>query len=176
MDFDGIHDHLRAIAAPGLIGADLPRAPIPGEKPGKDKDPGRSGDPYVIVDPQKMVEFLLVCRDEDRLRFEVLADLSATDPKADDPNLWVNLNLLSVERCQRLAVKAILPKSDPRMPSATAIYRAAQWHERECAEMFGITFTGHPDPRNILLPDDWVGYPLRKDYEFPKEYHGISCE
>ena len=55
-------------------------------------------------------------------------------------------------------------------------YRASQWHERECAEMFGITFVGHPDPRNILLPDDWVGYPLRKDYEFPKEYHGISCE
>jgi NADH-quinone oxidoreductase subunit C len=56
------------------------------------------------------------------------------------------------------------------------VYRASQWHERECAEMFGIVFEGHPDPRNILLPDDWVGSPLRKDYEFPKEYHGISCE
>jgi len=61
-------------------------------------------------------------------------------------------------------------------PSTTAVYRASQWHERECAEMFGITFEGHPDPRNILLPDDWVGHPMRKDYEFPKEYHGVSCE
>ena len=62
------------------------------------------------------------------------------------------------------------------MPSTVPVYRASQFHERECAEMFGITFTGHPDPRNMLLPDDWVGYPMRKDYEFPKEYHGISCE
>jgi NADH-quinone oxidoreductase subunit C len=176
MDFDGIHDHLRAIRAPGLLGADLPRAPIPSEKHGKDKDPGRGGDPFVLVDPQKIVEFLHVCRDENRLRFELLVDLTATDPKADDLNLWVNMNLLSVERRQRLAIKAILPKSDLRMPSSTPIYRAAQWHERECAEMFGIVFVGHPDPRNILLPDDWVGHPLRKDYVFPKEYHGISCE
>lgn len=176
MDFDGIHDHLRAIRAPGLLGADLPRPSIPSEKHGKDKDPGRAGDAFVLVDPLRIVEFLRVCRDEDRLRFELLVDLSATDPKADDLNLWINLNLLSVERRQRLAIKALLPKANLAMPSSTPIYRAAQWHERECAEMFGITFTGHPDPRHILLPDDWVGYPLRKDYVFPKEYHGISCE
>jgi NADH-quinone oxidoreductase subunit C len=176
MDFDGIHDRLRVIQAPGLLGADLPRAPIPGAKHGESKDAGRGGDPFVLVDAQKIVPFLHVCRDEDRLRFDVLVDLSATDPKAEDPNLWININLLSVERRQRLAVKALLPKADLKMPSASAIYRAAQWHERECAEMFGITFVGHPDPRHVLLPDDWVGYPLRKDYVFPKEYHGISCE
>ena len=176
MDFQGIHDHLRAIRAPGLLGADEPRPPVPGEKHGHFKDPGRGGDSFVLIDPEKIVEFLRVCRDENRLRFELLIDLSATDPKADDPNLWINLNLLSVERRQRLAIKAILPKSAPKLPSSTPVYRAAQWHERECAEMFGITFTGHPDPRNILLPDDWVGHPMRKDYEFPKEYHGISCE
>src|SRR5262245_25217545 len=126
MDFDGIHDHLRAIRAPGLLGADLPRPPIPGEKHGKDKDPGRGGDPFVLVDPQRIVQFLHVRRDEHRLRSELLVALTATDPKAHDPNLWVNLNLRSIERRQRLAVKAVLPKSDPRLPSATAIYRAAQ--------------------------------------------------
>ena len=176
MDFQGLHDHLRAIRAPGLLGADEPRPPIPAEKHGHFKDPGRSGDPFVVVDPQEIVEFLRVCRDEVRLRFDVLVDLTATDPKAEDPNLWVNLQLLSVERRQRLAIKALLSKGSPRMPSSTPVYRAAQWHERECAEMFGIVFVGHPDPRNILLPDDWAGYPLRKDYVFPKEYHGISCE
>jgi len=176
MNFDGIHDRLRVIQAPGLLGADLPRAAIPGAKHGESKDAGRGGDAFVLVDPQKIVPFLHVCRDEDRLRFDVLVDLSATDPKAEDPNLWININLLSVERRQRLAIKALLPKTDLKMPSSTAIYRAAQWHERECAEMFGITFVGHPDPRHVLLPDDWVGYPLRKDYVFPKEYHGISCE
>jgi NADH-quinone oxidoreductase subunit C len=176
MDFQGIHDHLRAVRAPGLQRADVPRAPVPGEKHGQFKDPGRGGDSFVVVDAQAMVEFLRVCRDDPRLAFELLIDLTATDPKADDANLWVNVNLLSVARKHRLAIKALLPKTDLRMPSATAVYRAAQWHERECAEMFGITFVGHPDPRHILLPDDWIGYPLRKDYEFPKEYHGISCE
>lgn len=176
MDFQGIHDRLRAVRAPGLLGVDEPRAAVPGAKHGETKDAGRGGDPFVLIDPHRIVEFLHVCRDEDRLRFELLVDLTATDPKAEEPNLWINLNLLSVERRQRLAVKALLPKSSLSMPSSTPIYRAAQWHERECAEMYGITFVGHPDPRHILLPDDWIGYPLRKDYVFPKEYHGISCE
>jgi len=176
MNFDGIHDRLRVVKAPGLLGADVPRPAVPGAKHGEAKDPGRGGDPFVLVDPREIVPFLHVCRDEDRLRFDLLIDLSATDPKAEDPNLWINVNLLSVERRHRLAIKAVLPKADLRMPSATPIYRAAQWHERECAEMFGITFVGHPDPRHILLPDDWAGFPLRKDYVFPKEYHGISCE
>jgi NADH-quinone oxidoreductase subunit C len=176
MDFQGIHDHLRAIGAPGLLGVDEPRAMVPGEKPGHPKDPGRAGDPYVLVDPNKIVEFVAICRDDPRLAFEILMDLSAVDPKADDPNLWLVLQLLSIERRHRLSIKALIPKSNARVPSCTAVHRTAQWHERECAEMYGIKFEGHPDPRNILLPDDWVGFPMRKDYEFPKEYHGISCE
>ena len=172
MDFQGIHDRLRAIHAPGLLGADLPR----GANPANKKDKGRAGDPFVQVDPARLAEFLQVCRDDERLRFEVLADISATDPSKDEPDLWINVALLSIKFRHRLAVKALLPKSDARLPSTVPVYRASQWHERECAEMFGITFTGHPDPRHILLPDDWQGFPLRKDYEFPKEYHGISCE
>jgi NADH-quinone oxidoreductase subunit C len=172
MDFQAIHDRLRAVAAPGLVGADLPRKPDPKVK----KDKGRAGDPFVIVEAQRLVEFLEVCRDDDRLKFEQLVDLSATDPAKDDAQLWINVQLLSLKFRHRLAIKCLLPKAAPSMPSTVPVYRASQWHERECAEMFGITFVGHPDPRNILLPDDWVGSPLRKDYEFPKEYHGISCE
>jgi NADH-quinone oxidoreductase subunit C len=172
MDFQAIHDRLRAVAAPGLLGADLPRKPDPKVK----KDKGRAGDPFVLVEAQRLVEFLEVCRDDDRLKFEQLVDLSATDPAKDDAQLWINVQLLSLKFRHRLAIKCLLPKSAPSMPSTVPVYRASQWHERECAEMFGITFVGHPDPRNILLPDDWVGWPMRKDYEFPKEYHGISCE
>jgi NADH-quinone oxidoreductase subunit C len=172
MDFQGIHDRLVAIHAPGLVGVDEPRAINPKDK----KDKGRVGDSFVIVDAQKLSDFLEVCRDDERLRFELLIDISATDPSRDDPNLWINVALLSVKFRTRLAIKCLLPKSAASLPSTVPVYRASQWHERECAEMFGITFVGHPDPRHILLPDDWLGYPMRKDYEFPREYHGISCE
>jgi NADH-quinone oxidoreductase subunit C len=172
MDFQGIHDRLKAIGVPGLIGVDEPRKPDPANK----KDKGRAGDPFVLVDPQQLASFLEICRDDDRLKFEQLIDLSATDPSKDGAELWINVQLLSLKFRHRLAIKCLLPKAAAQLPSTVRVYRASQWHERECAEMFGITFVGHPDPRNILLPDDWVGYPLRKDYEFPKEYHGISCE
>jgi NADH-quinone oxidoreductase subunit C len=172
MDFPGIHDRLQVIRAPGVLGVDLPRKADPKDK----KDKGRAGEPFVLADPARLADFLEVCRDDERLHFELLVDLTATDPSKDDPNLWVGVQLLSVKFRHRLAIKALLPKAKPELPSAVPIYRAAQWHERECAEMFGITFVGHPDPRNILLPDDWIGHPMRKDYEFPKEYHGISCE
>jgi len=122
------------------------------------------------------VEFLTICRDEPHLRFEMLVDICASDPGKDEPELWILIQLLSVELRHRLFIKAHLPKEAPRMPTTTAVYRAAQWHERECAEMFGVTFEGHPDPRHILLPDDWEGHPLRKDYEFPTQYRGISCD
>jgi NADH-quinone oxidoreductase subunit C len=171
MNFQALHDHLRAIDAPGLVSADEPR---PADK--KAKDPGRAGQSFVVIEARRIVDFLRVCRDDPKLGFELLIDITATDPKADDPNLWINVELLSVAHRHRLSIKSFIPKEKPSLPSATAVYRAAQWHERECGEMSGITFEGHPDPRNILLPDDWVGYPMRKDYEFPKEYHGISCE
>jgi len=172
MDFKGIHDRLRALSAPGLIGADEPRRPDPADK----KDKGRYGVAFVRVEAARIVEFLTLCRDDERLAFDLLVDLTATDPAADDENLWVGYQLLSTTQHQRLAIKVTLPKAEPAIESAAAVHRAAQWHERECAEMFGITFLNHPDPRNILLPDDWVGHPLRKDYVFPKEYRGISCE
>jgi len=172
MDFQAIHDRLRAIGAPGLLGADEPREPDPADK----KDKGRSGDPFVLVEPARLPAFLEVCRDDERLAMECLADLTATDPAKDDENLWINVNLLSLSRKHRLAIKCHLPKGAAAMPTSVPVYRAAQWMERECGEMFGITFVGHPDPRNILLPEDWNGAPLRKDYEYPDEYHGISCK
>jgi NADH-quinone oxidoreductase subunit C len=172
MDFQGIHDHLRALEAPGLVRVDEPRAADPEDK----KDKGRGGDAYVVVESAKLPEFLALCRDDERLGFEILADLTAVDPAKDDEDFWVIVQLLSVKHRHRLAIKALLPKDPGKLPTSTFVYRAAQWHERECAEMFGIEFTGHPDPRNMLLPDDWEGYPLRKDYVFPTEYRGISCE
>lgn len=176
MDFHGICDRLHALRAPGLLGVDEPRAAVEGAKDAHGKpDKGRTGDAYVLVDPQRLPEFLALCRDDARLQLDLLVDLSATDPSKDAPELWINVALLSLAHKHRLAVKALLPKAAASLPTSARTHRGAQWHERECAEMFGITFVGHPDPRHILLPDDWEGFPLRKDYEFPKEYHGISC-
>lgn len=171
MEFQAIVERLRAVGASGLVGTDEPRLPNKAEK-----DPGRSGRPFLNVEPGSLVALLGLCRDDEQLQFELLVDITASDPGEDDPNLWILVELLSVKHRQRLAIKALLPKESPTIASATSVYRAAQWHERECAEMYGVTFEGHPDPRNILLPDDWVGHPMRKDYEFPTEYHGISCE
>lgn len=172
MDFQGIYDRLRAVRAPGMGEVDEARLPNPEDK----KDKGRAGDSFLHVEPAQIVAFMELCRDDPRLQFEMLVDMTATDPAVDDENLWVNYQLLSVAHRHRFAIKCLVPKSAPAIDTLVPVYRSAQWLEREAAEMFGIKFRGHPDPRNILLPDDWIGYPLRKDYEFPKEYHGISCE
>ncbi len=172
MDFQVIYDRIRSIKAPGVIGCDEPREPNPEDK----KDKGRFGDSFVLVEPERLPEFLECVRDDALLKFELMADLSATDPSKDDENLWINVQLLSLTHKHRLAVKCFLPKANPVMPTSAPVHRGAQWAERECGEMYGITFEGHPDPRNILLPEDWIGAPMRKDYEYPEEYHGISCK
>jgi NADH-quinone oxidoreductase subunit C len=69
-----------------------------------------------------------------------------------------------------VTVKALTPRARPQVPSVTGLWAAAQWPEREVMEMFGITLTGHPDPRHLLLPEDWQGFPLRKDYAYPLDH------
>jgi NADH-quinone oxidoreductase subunit C len=72
-----------------------------------------------------------------------------------------------------IAVRVRVPRDGGHLPSVADVWPAADWHEREVYDMLGVTFEGHPGLRRILCPDDWEGHPLRKDYEFPKEYHGI---
>jgi len=83
-------------------------------------------------------------------------------------------HLASLSHGHRIVLKAIVPRDDPHIASVAAIYPTANWHERETYDLMGIVFDGHPDLRRILLPDDWEGHPLRKDYVFPESYHGIS--
>ncbi len=94
--------------------------------------------------------------------------------KADaGDSLGVVYHLFSfAERC-KITIKVWLPREDPQVFSVAAIWPTAEWHEREAYDMFGIRFEGHPDPRRILLPEDWEGWPLRKDYQMPTEYRGI---
>jgi NADH-quinone oxidoreductase subunit C len=150
-------------------------------------------DPFAVVEPAKLVEVCTFLRDDPRLRFDLLNDLAAVDylepdpkkaPKAGfDPHLEVVYHLSSFAHPgRRFTLKVVLPRwtNDtpgelPEVPSVAGVWRTADWHEREAFDLAGVRFPGHPDPRRILLGDDYPGHPLRKDFEFPLEYHGIRC-
>ena len=184
--FEAARDAAAALQAAGLeVELHEPNLPLfapEGEtkrlaKKHKEEDPEFEwrGDPWLLLkDRARLLDALRLLRDD--LGYELLMDATAVDFDAEDEQLWAVYQLLSVGKKCRLSLKAYVPKADCRIDSAAAVYPAADWHEREAAEMFGITYVGHPDPRHMLLPDDWVGYPLRKDYEYPEEYHGISCK
>ncbi len=73
-----------------------------------------------------------------------------------------------------VAIKVAVDREAPKVPTASDLFRAANWYERECYEMTGVEFTNHPHLENLLLPSDWVGHPLRRDYVFPEEYNGMK--
>lgn len=150
-------------------------------------------DPSVTIDPGLLIEVCTFLRDDTRLKFELLNDITGVDylepdpkkaPKAGfDPHLELLYHLSSFSNPgRRFTVKLVLPRWNndipgelPRVPSVASVWRTADWHEREVYDLVGVRFTGHPDLRRILLADDWIGHPLRKDYEYPLEYHGIRC-
>ncbi len=103
-------------------------------------------------------------RDAPDASFKFLADLTAVDRYATEPRFEVVYHLLSLERTARLRLKARLAGDDPVIDSVVAVWPAAHAFEREVFDLFGIRFAGHPDLRRILMPEDWEGHPLRKDY------------
>jgi NADH-quinone oxidoreductase subunit C len=98
-------------------------------------------------------------------KFDFLSDVCGVDRgPEDEPRFEVNYHLFSTTKHHRLRLKAILYEDDARVPTVTGVWRTANWHERETFDLFGIVFEGHPDLRRILLPDDWQGHALRKDF------------
>jgi len=147
-------------------------------------------DPWIEVAPEGLVALCRYLRDEPDLRFDMLncvsgVDYFEPDPKKAakldwQPHVEVVYHLASVPHKTTLVLKVLLPrwKNDkpgelPEVPSVSGVWSTANWHERETFDLVGVRFTGHPDLRRILCPEDWVGHPLRKDYEMPLEYHGI---
>lgn len=108
-----------------------------------------------------VAEFL--CRDAD-LRFNFLSDLSGVDRFPMEPRFEVNYHLVAIERRQRLRLKVRVSSANPTVESVVAVWPTANWHEREVFDMFGVRFEGHPDLHRILMPENWEGHPLRKDY------------
>ncbi len=93
-----------------------------------------------------------------------LSTVTAVDRYPAEPRFEVVYHLHSISKNQRLRLKCRLPGSEPGLESVTSVWRSANWYEREVFDLFGITFRNHPDLRRIMLPDDWEGHPLRKDY------------
>ncbi|HEY6269286.1 MAG TPA: NADH-quinone oxidoreductase subunit C [Candidatus Acidoferrum sp.] len=116
----------------------------------------------LTVDRARLVELALHLRDEEK--FDMLADLTAVDWPKREKRFDVVLNLYSFAKNERLMVKVHAADAE-EVPSVVSVWPTANWQEREVFDMFGIVFTGHPDLKRILLPDEWQGYPLRKDYD-----------
>jgi NADH-quinone oxidoreductase subunit C len=96
--------------------------------------------------------------------FDNLMSLHGCDYLPEEPRLGVHYQLLSMERCDRLCVKTRLGVDDPRLPSVVDLFPTADFHEREVYDFFGVVFEGHPDLRRILMPEDYVGFPQRRDF------------
>jgi NADH-quinone oxidoreductase subunit C len=129
----------------------------------------------VVVGRDDLHEALTTLRDDPELSFDFLSCLTAADWPDQDPRFWVAYELRSMAAKHRIRLKVGVPESDPRVPSVTALFPTANWHEREVFDFYGIVFDGHPDLTRILLPDDWEGFPLRKDEELGgvnTRYHG----
>jgi NADH-quinone oxidoreductase subunit C len=123
-----------------------------------------------VADWRPIAQFL---RESPTLKFDWLANLSGVDYVADN-QFAIVYDLWSFDLNHAFAVKVHAPRGDDtHFPTVSDLWPAANWHEREVYDLFGIIFDGHPDLRRILLADDWEGFPLRKDYVFPREYHGI---
>ncbi|PHD42161.1 NADH-quinone oxidoreductase subunit C, partial [Bacillus toyonensis] len=118
--------------------------------------------PTLVVDPSKYYEVMELLRFHEGLAFDYMSELHATDFVT---HMEVYVHLFSYGKKQSVAVKVKLDREVPQVESVTALWKGADWPEREAYDLLGIVFKGHPNLTRILMPDDWVGYPLRKDYE-----------
>ena len=127
------------------------------------------GDATAVVERTALVEALRFCRDAPGLTFDMLTDLTAADylkfpGREDGPRFEVVYQLYSVAHNHRVRLKVRVDEDDAVVPTAVDLWPIANWLEREVWDMFGVRFAGHPDPRRLLMYEQFVGHPLRKDY------------
>ncbi|MES2277602.1 MAG: NADH-quinone oxidoreductase subunit C [Bacteroidota bacterium] len=147
---------------------------ITGEEPG-------GMQPALLINPDDITRVCLELRDNPATYFDFLSCLSGVDYGVEVGRFGVVYHLTSIPYQSQLVLK-ISKEHDrsidilPHFPSIVPVYKSADWHEREAYDMCGIYFEGHPDMRRLLMPDDWEGFPLRKDYKNAEYYKGIKID
>lgn len=130
-------------------------------------------DPFVVVKGEQIAEIGRFLRDDPELAFDYLIDTTGVDyPKENLIRVVYHVQSLSLKHTFKLKVEC--PRASPKVPTVDGVWHAANWLEREVYDLLGVEFEGHPDLRRIMLPDDWVGHPLRKDWQEFGGYHGVS--
>lgn len=144
----------------------LPTPPLAEHLPQGSYEVGPSTDGMltITVPAAHLVEVCRLLRDDPALAFVVCVDVTAADHLPRDPRFDVVYHLVSPEHRFRLRLRVYAGGEQPAVPSVQGVWVSANWQEREVHELFGITFTGHPNLDRLILPDDWDGHPLRKDY------------
>jgi NADH-quinone oxidoreductase subunit C len=132
---------------------------------------GGKPDPFAVVELSALCEICRFLRDEDEIAADCLSNQTGVDYK---DRIEVVYHLFSYRHHHGCVLKVKLPRDNPVVASVENIWHAANWMEREIFDLLGVTFEDHSDLRRILMPEDWPGYPLRKDFVEPLEYHGIS--
>lgn len=130
------------------------------------------GDPFAVVPAEKWLAACRLARDHEQLQFNYLRALSGVD-RPQQEAIEVVAHLFSYARRHALVLKTRAQRSQPVLASVSGVWPAAEWYEREIFDLLGVEFRGHRDLRRIMMPDDWPGHPLRKDYRQPDDYHGI---
>jgi NADH-quinone oxidoreductase subunit C len=128
---------------------------------------------WVEIDGNEIANASEYLRDAPELRFDCLSNLTGVDYPGKG-QIQIVYNLMSYSLGHELTLKVNVDRERPAVPTVQGVWPAANWLEREAYDLLGIDFIGHPDLRRILLPDDWIGHPLRKDYVEAPEYHGIA--
>jgi|SRR5688572_13499190 len=134
---------------------------------------GGAKDPFFKVKGDKLVDVMRTLRDDAELHFDYLQNLTAVDWLKQDI-MQVVYHLYSYDKRHEIVVKVDVPRKDPVVPSVVELWPTANWLEREQYDLLGVAFSGHPELKRLLMPDDWVGHPMRKDYKEAAEYRGMS--
>ena len=135
----------------------------------------------LTVPTERIAEVCMLLHKQEECYFDMLSCLTGLDNGVEKSTMEVIYNLYSIPFEHSLMLKVIVERNKENeplseVPSVSHIWRTADWHEREAFDLLGISFSNHPDLRRILLPEDWVGHPLRKDYKAQEYYHGIQVK